>query len=199
MSSSESGTKWTLAVILPCMLDTDLFDLIDPILKALGAKPEDGEEFRTPPLDILRYYVRPVRLHRLPILGRATSVLAVLRQPVDIGFSTSGYRNLLSRVAMAVNGRFPPWPRGAGLSIGLTLVVLTPEPIQPDDEATLQTSFVGLARMRSIPLGLIRLNLGQEAMAATIMNSPDDLFPEAERIAVALSERLRRFVPLWEG
>lgn len=181
------------------MLDTDLFRLLDPVLDTLGSKPEDGEEYREPPLDVLRYYRRPVRISRLPILGRATSVVAVIRQPMDIGFSTSGYRTLLSRVAVAVNSRFPPWPLKYGLSIGLTVVVLTPEPIQPDDETILKTTFIGLARMRSVPLGLIRLNLGQEAMASTIANSPDGFFPEAEQVALMLSEHLRRFLPLWEG
>ncbi len=181
------------------MIDTDLFDLIDPVLEGLGAKPEDGEDYRDPPLDVLRYYRRPVRLGLIPIIGQATSVVAVIRQPIDIGFSASSYQKLLGRLAGAVNRRFPPWPIGRGISIGLVAVVLTPEPIRPDDEAILKTSFVGLARHRAIPLGVIRLNLGQEAMAAALTNSPDDLFPDAEQIALKLAERLRRFLPLWEG
>ena len=36
---------------------------------------------------------------------------------------------------MAANGRFPPWN---GLVIGLTAIVLTPEPIAPGDDAMLR-------------------------------------------------------------
>lgn len=179
------------------MIEAELFDLIDPVLDELQARPEDGEEFASPPLDILRYYFRPVRLSRIPFFGRSTSVVAVLRQPVDLGISTNGYRTLLTRVAMAANGRFPPWR--SGLSLGLTLIILTSEPVQPDDEATLKTAFIGLSRMRSVPLGLIRLNLGQEAMAVTLAGAPDGLFPEPEQLATKLAEHFKRYLPLWEG
>ena len=48
------------------MLEDPFLDLIDPILKPLGLREEDGEEYREPPLDVLRYYRKPVRLHWLP-------------------------------------------------------------------------------------------------------------------------------------
>ena len=91
------------------MVESDLFEVIDPVLRELGTVPEGGEEFGRPPLDVLRYYRRVVRLHWMPVLGRGLSVVAVLRQPPDVGFSQAGYRTLLTRLAMAVNGRFPPW------------------------------------------------------------------------------------------
>ena len=53
---------------------------------------------------------------RIPLLGRAQSVVLVARQPVDIEGSRPSYERFLTRMAMAVNGRFPPW---RGLSIGL--------------------------------------------------------------------------------
>ena len=176
------------------MLEDDLFALIDPVLKPLGHALEDGEEFREPPLDVLRYHRRPVRLNWVPVLGRASSVVAVARQPVDIGFSRDGYRAFLDRLARAVNGRFPPARRGLGLGIGLTVLVLTPEPIRPEDDATLATAFAGLARMRVVTLGLLRVNLGQEAMAFALAQDP--LYPEPAALADALTPHLKRFVPL---
>ena len=98
---------------------------------------------------------------------------------------------------MAANGRFPPWK---GLVIGLTAVVLTPEPIAPGDDAMLRqvARRTKLRRMRVVPFGLIRVNLGQEAIALAINSSPDGLFPEPARLADLLCEHLRRFVPLIE-
>ena len=111
-----------------------------------GSVLEDGEEFREPPLEVLRYYRRAVRLNRLPIVGNALSVVMVVRQPVDIEGSRTGYERLLTRLGMAANGRFPPWQ---GLVIGLTALVLTPEPIGPGDDAMLREVLgVKLRRMR---------------------------------------------------
>ena len=42
---------------------------------------------------------------------------------------------------------------------------------------------VKLRRMRVVPFGLIRVNLGQEAMALAINSSPDELFPEPGLLA----------------
>ena len=97
---------------------------------------------------------------------------------------------------MAANGRFPPWQ---GLVIGLTAMIVTPEPIAPADDAMLrQVLDLKLRRMRVVPFGLIRINLGQEAIAMAINDSPDGLFPEPTRLADALCEHFRRFVPLIE-
>jgi hypothetical protein len=213
------------------MIEEQFFDAIDPVLRGTGAVVEAGEEFRTPPLEVLRYYFRPVRLHWLPFLGRASSVVAVVRQPVDVGFRPDDYRIFLTRIARAVNGRFPPWTwtwtwsgsgtgrrrwlrpwlwwRGrdrsasGGLVIGLTALVLTPEPIGPDDDATLQQLLGTLSarhtRTRTVPLGLLRVNLGQEALAFALAPGPAGLFVEPEALADALSLRLRRFVPTFPG
>ena len=178
------------------MIDDQLFDRIDPLLSSLGSKPEDGEEFREPALDVLRYYRRPVKLGAIPLLGRGLGVVAVVRQPIDVGLNDADYTKLLTRVAMAASGRFPPWQ---GFVIGLTCVVLTPEPIGPGDDAVLgRVLGTRLRRYRVVPFGLIRVNLGQEAVSFALKASPDQLFPEAERLADALSEHLRRFVPLLE-
>lgn len=185
------------------MLEDQFLDLIGPVLKPLGLLEEDGEEFREPPLDVLRYYRRPVRLHWLPMVGRAQAVVAVVRQPVDVGLVGSGsakdYRAFLARLAMAVNGRFPPGKRLGWGSIGLTAVVLTPEPITAEDDALMKAAIEGPGRSRVVPLGLIRANLGQEAMSFQLAGGPDNLFPEPAAIADVLTLRFRRFIPLFDG
>jgi hypothetical protein len=123
--------------------------------------------------------------------------VAVVRQPVDIDGSAPSQSRFMTRLAMAVNGRFPPWQ---GTVIGLTALVLTPEPIGPGDDAMLREVLaVKLGRMRVVPFGLIRVNLGQEAIAIAVNSSPDELFFEPIRLADALCEHFRRFVPLIEG
>ncbi len=178
------------------MLEERLFEWIDPVLRGAGAVLEPGEEFRTPPLDVLRYYRRSVRYSALPFFGRAVSLVAVVRQPVDVELSESGYAKLLQRLAQAASQRFPPWK---GLTIGLTGLILTPEPVGPGDDAVLAKVLAGsLRRFRAVPLGLLRVNLGQEATAFALKTSPDQVFTEPALLADTLSERLRRFVPLIE-
>ena len=183
------------------MLEDQFFDLIDPVLKPLGLREEEGEEFREPPLDVLRYYRRPVRLHWLPVIGRAQAVVAVARQPLDVGLtgSSKDYRAFFARLSMAVNAQFPPGSRLGWGSIGLTVVALTPEPIAAEDDALLKAALEAPARSRVVPLGVVRVNLGQEAMAFQLAGSPDGLFPEPVAIADALTLRFRRFVPLFDG
>ena len=128
------------------MTEEAFLALIDPVLRAAGATPEPGEEFHAPALDILRYYGRSVRLNFVPILGSAVSVVVVARQPMDVGFSTGDQTRFLTRLAMAVNGRYPPWGLGGhpkGLAVGMTAVILTPEPIGPGDEAVLASIVSG--------------------------------------------------------
>lgn len=185
------------------MTEDAFIALLNPPLKELGAIPEEGEEFANPPLDVLQYYGRGVRIQPLlPWLGWGVSAVAVVRQPVDIGFSLEGYRRLLLRLAPVVNHRFPPWnwkrraPRG--LALGLTTIVLTPEPIGPGDEGVLTQLINGrpLPRQRAVPLGLLRVNLGQEALAFALASTPDGTFLEPTSLADTLTTHLRRFVPL---
>ena len=159
---------------------------------------EEGEDYRTPPLDVLRCFCRPVRLHWFPILGRALGVVAVVRQPVDVGLSTADYKRFLSRLAMAVNALLSPLASRGALVVGLTCLVLTPEPIGPGDDAVLGTVLGRLPRMRAVPLAVIRVNLGQEAMSLALTSDPGNLFPEALALSDALTARLRRFVPMME-
>jgi hypothetical protein len=178
------------------MTEERFISLVDPVLRDLGSRAEDGEEFRQPPLDVVRYYGRALRVSPLPILGRGRSVVALVRQPVDVDGTIAGYRRLLTRLGMAVNGRFPPWK---GLVIGLTAIIATPEPIQGDDDEMLRKAIdLKLRRMRVVPFGLFRINLAQEAIALAIKASPDELFVEPLRLADVLTEQLRRYVPLAE-
>ncbi len=178
------------------MIEDEFIELIDPVLIAAGSAWDVGEEFREPPLDVLRYYRRAARLGWLPFLARAQSVVSVVRQPVDIDSSREGYQRLVTRSAMAANTRFPPWK---GLVLGLTIVVLTPEPIAAGDDAVLgEVLALRLRRMRVVPFGLLKINLGQEAMAMAIGSSPDDAFTEPVQLADVLCERFRRYVPLLE-
>jgi hypothetical protein len=181
------------------MIEDRFFELIDPVLRAAGSVAEEGEEFRAPPLDVLRYYRRAVRLHWVPFFGRGLGVVAVARQPVDVVLSADGYRTLLTRLAMAANGRFPP-SLSTGLALGLTVVALTPEPIGPDDDAVLREVVTGrpLPRLRAVPLGVLRVNLGQEALAFALASGPAGAFPEPVALTDALTPHLRRFVPLLE-
>lgn len=180
------------------MIDDELFGILEPTLFPLGFATEDGEDHRDPPLDVLRFYRRPVRLHWTPLLGRAQGVVAVVRQPVDIAGTEAGCRTLLDRLARAVNSRFPPnWTLGFG-SIGLTAVVLTPEPITIADDAPLAASLNAPLRSRVIPLAIVRLNLGQEAMSFGLAGGPDGLFPEPVALLDALTSKFRRFVPTIE-
>ena len=52
--------------------------------------------------------------------------------------------------------------------------------------------------MRVVPLGLYRINLGQEAMALAMQTDPTGAFTEGGILAELLCERFRRFVPLIE-
>jgi hypothetical protein len=186
---ARSQTGLTVA-----MIEDRLIELIDPLLRENGCVIDEGEEFREPPLDVLRYYHRRVRLGRLPFFGKSLSVIMVVRQPIDIDGSRADYERFLTRVAMAANGRFPPW---RGLVIGLTVLMLTPEPIGPGDDALLgDVLAVKLRRMRVVPFGLLRINLGQEAIALAISKDPDGLFSEPGRLADALCDQFRRYVPL---
>lgn len=180
------------------MTEDDLFELMGSVLKPLGAETEAGDESRDPPLEILAYYARPVRLSAIPILGRGVGVTAVCRQPIDVDFQRAGYRPLIERVALVTNTRFPPLRKGRGLLLGLTIVALTPEPIGPDEEKRLDAALGAVARTRAVPLGLIRINLGQEAVSFALRSGPADVFPEPAALADAFSARLRRFVPLLE-
>ena len=178
------------------MRDDDLFELLNPLFKKLDALPDVGEEFREPALDVLRYYALPARFHWMPVLGRGWSLTAVVRQPVDLAGTARDITRLLDRVAAAAHTRYPPWPRGRGLAIALSVIILTPEPIHDDDDALLGRVLNDARRRRVVPLALFRLNLGQEAAALAIRDAAA-LFPEVNTLADAITSKFQRFVPLF--
>ena len=173
------------------MLEGDLLDLVDSVLKPLGSETVDGDELREPPLEILRYSVRRVRVSSIPFLGRGLSVVAIARLPIDLATATSD--RLLDRLGDVIGTRFPPLVRGHGLALGFTAVVTTPEPIRGDEEAILDRAVVSARRQRAIPLGLLRVNLGQQACAFALRSGPGDAFPEPLALAEAFSQKFRRY------
>lgn len=172
------------------------FDQLSQVLEPHSMTVGHGEEFREPPLDVLRYHTRRVRLHWFPVLGRALSVVAVVKQPPDVSTEPASLRELVSRVSRAVDGRFPPWPSGGpGLVIGLTTLVLSSDPIGPEDEQRLALSLPSDRKYRIVPLGLFRINLEQSALSFAIGPTPVDVFPEPITLGDGLSTVLGRFVP----
>lgn len=181
------------------MIEEEFHSLVSPILREGGSVACEGEEFREPALDVLRYDYRPVRLNLLPWIGRAASVVITVRQPIDVEFTVEGYVRLRRRMAGAVHGRFPPFSKGSGLAIGLTAIILTPEPIGAQDDGILDAALKTTIRGRVLPLGLIRVNLGQEALAFALARGPGGLFPDPEKLVDGLIPHLRRYVPLLEA
>lgn len=179
------------------MLADDFLESLDGVLAVANLTRYPGEEFADPPLDVLRYHARPVRLARWPVLGRGMSVVAVARQPIDT-LRDGGVAVGLARLASAVHGRFPPWPKGPGLSLALSAILCTSEPITASDDETLARTIesTGSTRSRVVPLALFRVNLAQEAMAMALAGGPADLFPELDPLTEFLTGRFQRFVPL---
>ncbi len=104
-----------------------------------------------------------------------------------------GYRALLARVARAASSRFSPLQ---GLSIGLSTIILTDDPIAPDDDRDLQSALEHLPKFRSVLLGAFRVNLDQQALSLALVRGPDGLFSEPEVLAETLTPQFRRYVPL---
>lgn len=177
------------------LLLDDLDALLDATLTSLGGSIEDGEDYGVPPLSVRRYYRRPVKLHRMPVVGRGLSVVALVHAPTDLGATIDDGRALLDRVGRAVNGRFPPLRQGNGLTVGLTVVAITPQPIEPREDAILASVMEARRPVgRALPLGLFRVNLGQEALAFALAEGPDGLFRDPHVLAAALSRPLGRFL-----
>lgn len=178
------------------MREDHVLDLLDPALKGLGAQGDGAESYSRPSLDVLRFYRRRVRLGWWPVVGRAQSVVAVVRQPGDVPAFASGSGEVLRRAAMAASWRYPPIVGGHGLSIGLTLVVVTPGPIADDESGELGKALATpLGRSRSVPLGIVRLDLDREVMAFVLAEGPGGLFPEPQATADALIPAFRRYLP----
>lgn len=179
------------------MTEDGFIELAESALIDGGATIEEGEEVADPPLEVLRYARRTVRVSWVPWLGKAQSVTAIVRQPGDLGSSAGDQGKLLARLARAVNTRFPPWN---GPVVCLTVVALTPDPIGPDDEGivrkVLDDGARTLKRMRVVPFGLIRVDLGRRTTAFSLNAGPNQMITEPHRLADLCSEHLGRFVSL---
>lgn len=174
------------------MLEDDLLALAESALRPLALTWRDGFELIRPePLTILRLASRPVRLHWLPYLGRARGVTLIARQPTDVDVAREGDALLLRRLALAAEH---VTPLRVAPSVVFTAVVLSPRPVDPDDEARIATALAAHRTGRAVPLGLFRVNPGQEAVAFALRRGPAGLFPEPDALADACCERLRRFV-----
>ncbi|GIW87791.1 MAG: hypothetical protein KatS3mg108_2115 [Isosphaeraceae bacterium] len=174
------------------MIEDDVLDLAESALASLAPTWRDGFELVQPePLTILRIALRPVRLHWIPYLGRTRSLVLVARHPADVEIDHGGDAALLHRLALAAES-VTPWR--VAPSVVFTGIILTPRPIDPDDEARIAAALQSVRRARAIPLGLFRINPGQESLAFSLRRGPSGLFPEPEALADACCNRLRRFV-----
>lgn len=179
------------------MRDAEFSELLDSILA--GSEVAEGEEFTNPELLVYRYHRRVVRVGWLPIVGKVSSVVATVGWPRGLPRTAEGVAGLLRRVAMAVNGKFPPRPFREGLTIGLTTLIIDRNPLRPDDDAMLRELRPNLAAMRCVSLGTILVNTEQESMAFGLRGVPDGGLDEPGRIVDGLAGRMRRYVPLFTG
>lgn len=179
------------------MQEDDFLDALKLWVKSSEWQPLEGEEFASPPLDILTYAAKPVRLSRLPLFGRGMAVVAITRHPTDLRSVTPGLKAWVGRLAHAVNGQFPPWKRIRPGAILLIAVQLTPEPIRGEDEDHFKPVLGQWTGTRVVPAGIIRINLGQRAMASVLADGlPRDL-PEIGRLVDDWASHFNRFVPMW--
>lgn len=177
-------------------MDEEAFlEQVERCVGKLGGRVKPGGSLEDPPLEVLRTYSRRVRWSWVPGLGRAVSVTAVVRQPVDLGFDKAGCKALLERVTRAIDGQVPFFGKEGGLAVLLSVVVLTPEPISPEDDGLLQGALEGAGKGRVVPLGWFRVNLGQEAVAIGMRRGPGREFQEPLELAEMMTGLLRRYVP----
>ena len=180
------------------MIEDDLWDSLDDALKELKRIREPGLEFTDPSLEILGFYQGAERLNSLPWIGRRLSATVVARQPLSLSLKNrADYRAFIRRLALVTRGRFSPWKWDRGPVLTLAVVCLTAEPIEADDDQILAEILNHQDRRAAVIMGIIRLNLAQEAMAAALKQPPGDRFNDAATIAETLSTKFRRFVPLF--
>lgn len=181
------------------MLESDFLENWQAWLQENQWQHDPGEEFQEPPLDILGYGVKRIRLSRLPLFGHGLAVIAISRHPVDLNSDPNGLKQWVDRLARAVNGQFPPWKIRRPGAVLLIAVQLTPEPIRGEDEERLKPVLGHWTGTRVVPAALVRLNLGQNAMASILADGlPRDL-PEIGGLIDAWADQFQRFVPLWSA
>lgn len=179
------------------MLEDDFLSEWNKWLKANQWQAMEGEEFTSPALDVLAYGAKQIRLSRLPLFGRGLAVIALTRQPVDLKSDANGLKEWTERLARAVNGLFPPWKSLRPGAVLLIAVQLTPEPIRGEDEERFKPVLGHWTGSRVVPAGILRINLGQGAMASVLAEGlPRDL-PELGQLVDTWASQFQRFLPMW--
>jgi hypothetical protein len=179
------------------MLQDDLINDWNSWLKSSQWQAHEGEEFRDPPLDVLAYGVKAIRLSYVPVFGRGLAVVAMSRHPIDLKSDTAGLKLWIERLAKAVNGLVPPWKSFRPGAVLLIAVQLTPEPINGSDEDQIKPVLGHWTGTRVVPAGIVRINLGQNAMSSVLAEGlPRDL-PEIGQLVDQWSSHFQRFVPMW--
>jgi hypothetical protein len=170
----------------------DLLRLVDTALAPGAMLAHEGQAYQKPRLDVIRHYTRRVRTSWLPLVGRALSLVAVVEHPDDLTLDASGCRTLLERVGTVMSARHSPFE---GLSLAISTLVVTQNPIEPDDDPMLAKGLVPQPRLRMVPLALFKINLSDTTMAQSYRAGPGDLFPEPALLSDVLCRSLRRYVP----
>lgn len=165
--------------------------------KAHGWGPEPGESYAEPQLEVLGYASKPVRLSRLPIFGRGLAVVAVTRHPADLMSDATGLRVWVERLGRAINGLHPPWKSRRPGAVLLTAVQITPEPIRAEDEDRYKAALGHWTGTRVVPAGIVRINLGQRAMASLLAEGLPRDMPELGELIDQWAGDFRRYVPMW--
>ncbi len=168
----------------------ELLELIEQTLDPLGVRTSQGIEFEQPPLVVEQIVTRQVRTNWVPWLGSAHSLTMVVQQPADLAFTEAGLRSLWERLALVASIQAPI---RKGPSIALTVVILCNDRLEPDETDILERTLLPVARQRTIPLGLFKVNLEQGVFAYAIRRGPAGLFPEPELLADKLSASFRQF------
>lgn len=171
---------------------SDLLTIVDSALAPRAMRSYEGQAYQKPSLEVIGHRTRPVRTSRIPIVGRSLSLVAVVAQPGDVGLDDPGAAEVLTRLGTVMAVRHPPTE---GLSLVASTIVVTREPIVPEDDAILARALIDRPRLRLVPLALFKVNLGLEALSFSLRGGPPGLFPEPQLLADALCSRLRRFVP----
>jgi hypothetical protein len=179
------------------MTEEDFLEDWNVWLKANDWSPDPGETYAEPPLEVLAYASRPIRLSRLPVFGRGLAVIAVSRHPIDLMSDSSGLRMWVERVGKAVNGLHPPWKSRRPGAILLTAIQLTPEPIRSEDEERFKPVLGHWTGTRVVPAAIVRINLGQHAMASMMAEGLPRDMPELGELIDSWASVFHRFVPLW--
>jgi hypothetical protein len=122
-------------------------------------------------------------------------VVAVARMPADLRGYKARDRELVSRASHVARFRYP---RRQGLTIGLSLVTVSDEPIGTEDDSRLADALSQPPRFGCLPLCAVLLNLSHRVMALALRRGPEGLFTEPEDVIDALAPHFSRYVPLMD-